>query len=182
MSVGFCQEASRLHYTIGNAYILSNWNHLKIPPLQLIPSSPNSAKMVSDCSPYSSLSASYYTCYGTTGPYAPGYNITSQKYPGSNQTVQGNMDALKACCKSPITNVDPETYGTCYSKCETTGKEQALEVSWCLGNYTEKRPETFFASMGCETTGSGTKMLGRTSSWGGLVMLSLVVSATATIM
>lgn len=92
------------------------------------------------------------------------------------------MDALKACCKSPITRDNPESYGTCYSQCKTTGKDQALEVSWCLGNYTEKRPEYFFASLGCQTELSGATMLGRTSSWGGLVILSLVVSAAATMM
>ncbi|KFY90570.1 hypothetical protein V500_05130 [Pseudogymnoascus sp. VKM F-4518 (FW-2643)] len=86
--------------------------------------------MVSDCSPYSSLAAANdYSCHGTTGPYAALYNFTSPAYPAVNQTGQATMDALKACCKSPITNVDPEVYGTCYSNCKTTGLEQALEVS-----------------------------------------------------
>lgn len=34
---------------------------------------------------------------------------------------------------------------------------------------------------GCDTT-SGASALGRTSAWGGLVMLSLVVSAAATML
>ncbi|OBT64538.1 hypothetical protein VE03_05294 [Pseudogymnoascus sp. 23342-1-I1] len=143
--------------------------------------------MKSDCSPYSSLSASFdFSCYGTTGPYhkadGTGFNLTSLSYPALNQTGQATMYALKACCKSPITQVDTELNGICYSNCRTTGLEQAREVSWCLGNYTEKRPEYYFASLGCETTVSGATMVGRTSSWGGLVVLSLVVSAAATMM
>lgn len=78
------------------------------------------------------------------------------------------MDALKACCKLPITHVDPDTYGTCYSNCKTSGLEQALEVSWCLGNYTQKHSEYYYGSLGCETTVSGATMLGRTRSWGGV--------------
>ncbi|OBT76798.1 hypothetical protein VF21_04501 [Pseudogymnoascus sp. 05NY08] len=111
-----------------------------------------------------------------------GYNLTNPKYTAVSQTGQVSMDALKACCKSPITDVAPDVYGICYSKCKTTGLEQALEVNWCLGNYTQKHPEYFLGSLGCETTVSGATMLGRTSSWVGLVMLSLVVLAAATMM
>lgn len=143
--------------------------------------SPNPAKMDSPCSPYSSLPGLRdFSCTGTTGPY--GQNITSPKYTAANQNGQATMDALKACCKSPVTQVHPELYGICYSNCKTKGLEQALEVDWCLGNYTQKRPDYLFASLGCETTVSSATMLRRTSSWGGLVILSLVVSAAATMM
>lgn len=82
----------------------------------------------------------------------------------------------------PITSVDTDFYGSCYSTCKTTGPEMALEISYCLGNYTLKHPDYYFGSLGCETTASGATMLGRTSSWGGLAMLGLVVSAAATMM
>ncbi|KFY45089.1 hypothetical protein V494_01151, partial [Pseudogymnoascus sp. VKM F-4513 (FW-928)] len=80
------------------------------------------------CDPYSARAAANdFSCYGTTGPYK-GYNVTSPEYPAANQTGQAAMDALKACCKSPITHIDVDFYGTCYSNCKTTGLEQALEV------------------------------------------------------
>ncbi|KAL5353587.1 hypothetical protein ACLOAV_001624 [Pseudogymnoascus australis] len=138
------------------------------------------------CSPYSAKSARFdFSCYGTTGPYITDtggrYNLTIPEYPAINQTGQATMDALRACCKAPVTNADD--YGEpCFSNCKTTGLEQALEVEWCLGNYTEKRPQYFFANLGCNTMVSGATMLGRSSSWGGLVVLSLVVSAAATMM
>lgn len=138
------------------------------------------------CSPYSSLGGSYdFSCYGTTGPYTTDtgreYNLTNPDYPSLNQTGQATMDALKACCKAPVTNA--ADYGEpCFSRCNTTGLEQAHEVGWCLGNYTEKRPQYYFGNLGCNTLVSGATMLGRSRGWGGLVVLSLVVSAAATMM
>lgn len=143
--------------------------------------------MAHNCDPYSALAkANDYSCYGTTGPYGDangkGYNLTSAEYPAANQTGQASMDALLACCKMPVTASDPEVDGTCHSQCKTTGLEMALEVSYCLGNYTQKHSDYFYGSLGCETTVSGATMLGRTSSWGGLAILGLVVSTAATMM
>lgn len=137
----------------------------------------DSAKMSNstDCNPYTSTSFPFdHSCVATTGPFSPKYNLTN-----INQTGQSAMNALKSCCPSPANiTIYPEG---CYSYCKTTGREQALETTWCLGNYTILYPDDFFGGLGCDTR-SGATMLGRTSVWGGLVTLSLVVSAAATML
>ncbi|KFY28481.1 hypothetical protein V493_02913 [Pseudogymnoascus sp. VKM F-4281 (FW-2241)] len=132
--------------------------------------------MVLSCSPHSSTGARLdYSCYGTTGPYITdagvAYNLTDPSYYPRNQTGQATMDALKACCKAPITSAASYDGQACFSNCKTTGLEQALEVKQCLDNYKRKRPNDFFAQMGCETIepeDPGATMLGRSSSWGGV--------------
>lgn len=160
--------------------------NLEIPISTTHRSLTNTPKMTNfTCNPGISLSIpGLYSCIGNTGPYnisIPGYASSGQTDP--KKTGQAVMDAMIACCPSSI--VTP--YGTddiepCYSWCSNVDLQHALETSWCLGNYTEARPDSFFAGLGCDTRESGATILGRTGSWGGLVVLGLVVSTAATMM
>ena len=125
-----------------------------------------------------------YSCVGNTGPYntsIPGYPSSGNSDP--KKTGQAVRDAMIACCSS--SGISP--YGTdgiepCYSWCSSPTPQETLKTRWCLGNYTEARPDSFFAGLVCDTRESGATVLGRTSGWGGLVVLGLVVSAAATMM
>lgn len=140
------------------------------------------------CDPFAAYGFPYqFSCSGNTGPYNPNINLTDTLDKYVNQTGQASQDALETCCPSAVVPISDDTFKTrCFSYCNTTSLEEALEASYCLGNYTLKHPKDFLVNLGCDIKGatddSGAATLGRTGGWGGLVILGLVVSAAATMM
>ncbi|KFY48272.1 hypothetical protein V495_01478 [Pseudogymnoascus sp. VKM F-4514 (FW-929)] len=120
-----------------------------------------------------------FSCLGATGPYS--VNVTSDEHPAANQTGQAVKDALNACCPLDVVQSTEPGPDSCYSYCANNDKEQALKTQNCLDNYAAGHPDYFFGNLKCNIP-SGATMLGRTSGWGGLVILGLVVSAAATMM
>ncbi|KFY32177.1 hypothetical protein V493_00429 [Pseudogymnoascus sp. VKM F-4281 (FW-2241)] len=129
------------------------------------------------CNAYSNIDyKDSFLCLGNTGPY----NVSDAQAGYFNQTGQAVWDAMKACCPSPIELWGPDEVNRCYHYCDIKTSEQAWETEYCFGNYSEAHPDQFFADLKCGTDNkSGATMLGRTSGWGGLALLGLVVSVAA---
>lgn len=145
----------------------------------------NSAKMsnsTASCYPWSSfIFVRDYPCQANTGPWNSSV-VSNSGASALNQTGQAPLDALKACCPSPILPLGTDESMRCFSYCTNSGLEQALETQWCLGNYTDARPDYYFRNVACYIgDNSGATMSRETCGWGGLVILGLVAS-TAMVM
>lgn len=139
----------------------------------------------SGCNPRSSFhDVGRFACAGNTGPWGTDiFNVTTPTKPAANQTGQAVMDALIECCPSAVQPAGTDETSRCHSYCTTSGLEEAEKTNWCLGNYTAARPGYYFGILQCDTAVvSGATILGRSSGWGGLVVLGLVMSTVMTMM
>ncbi|KFY31470.1 hypothetical protein V493_01078 [Pseudogymnoascus sp. VKM F-4281 (FW-2241)] len=111
----------------------------------------------------------------------PSNHLSCSVQSGPNNSLY-DYGALDACCPSPasIQGFGDGPGIVCYAYCNNTSVEEAEETQWCMIEYFRKRPQNHGLFWKCNTAGNraGAATRGRASAWGGLVMLSLVVSAT----
>lgn len=114
-----------------------------------------------------------FSCIAPTGPYNPNFNTTNSLGTYTDSTRLANQAALEACCTTPILPYDTSN---CHSYCTGKDSEESLTMQKCISEYISQHPDDSFPGLVCDEK-SGATMLRRTSGWGGLAILGLVVSA-----
>ncbi|OBT69430.1 hypothetical protein VE03_01168 [Pseudogymnoascus sp. 23342-1-I1] len=134
------------------------------------------------CNPYiESTLTSPFSCVAPTAPYNSSFNATTGPNTYTKDSLYDNLGALRSCCTSDVNAYGNQEGGACYYYCTEKDQGTFSETQACIKNYTSQHPEESFSGITCPDS-SGATMLGRTGGWGGLVILSLVVSAAATMM
>lgn len=86
-----------------------------------------------------------------------------------------------ACCVTQVLLYGTREQKGCFHYCRADDEEGSLKMQECFKDYKSRLPDHIFVGLKCDER-SGATMLGRTSGWGGLVLLGLVVSTAATML
>ncbi|OBT67606.1 hypothetical protein VE03_03709 [Pseudogymnoascus sp. 23342-1-I1] len=92
--------------------------------------------------------------------------------------------ALKSCCPQIRSNLPEQgnSSGTnCYVSCDKPTEQQADEANPCMIDYFAKHDENE-ETWTCSTPDPNTAIRGRSTGWGGLVVLCLAVSTAVTML